>query len=122
MSDSIINPETDLISCILLDGSPDNNVILELPLMNVGNFSSTTILLRKILIKLKADYPGVNTIKLYLKKDPYHAVFGTERTEEFVNLLQDTNIVKNRRTYYFDILSISKSLIFMILKMNILLQ
>ena len=90
MSDTTIDTENGLISCILLDGSPDNNEILELPLINVGVFSSTTILLRKILIKLKADYPGVNTIKLFLKKDPYHAVFGTERTEEFVNLLQDT--------------------------------
>ena len=97
MSDLITNSKNYSITCALLDGSPNNNMLLKYPSLNVGDFSSTTILLRKILIKLKADYPGVNTIKLYLKKDPYHAVFGTERTEEFVNLLLDTNISEEQK-------------------------
>ena len=97
MSDLITNSKNYSITCALLDGSPNNNMLLKYPSLNVGDFSSTTILLRKILIKLKADYPGVNTIKLFLKKDPYHAVFGTERTEEFVNLLQDTNISEEQK-------------------------
>ncbi len=82
MSDATIDPENGLISCILLDGSPDNNVILELPLINVGDFSSTTILLRKILIKLKADYPGVNNIKLYLSRADYGFCFESSNSSE----------------------------------------
>ena len=65
MSDLITNSKNYSITCALLDGSPNNNMLLKYPSLNVGDFSSTTILLRKILIKLKADYPGVNTINFF---------------------------------------------------------
>ena len=91
MSDLNTNSKNGSITCVLLDSSPNNNILLKYPSLNIGELTSTTVLFQIIFNKLTTDYPGVNDINLFLKKDPYHAVFGTERTEEFVNLLLDTN-------------------------------
>ena len=71
MSDLNTNSKNGSITCVLLDSSPNNNILLKYPSLNIGELTSTTVLSRIIFNKLATDYPGVNDINLYLLNEDY---------------------------------------------------
>ena len=92
MSDLNTNSKNGSITCALLDGSPNNNILLKYPSLNIGELTSTTVLFQIIFNKLTTDYPGVNDINIYLLNEDYVFCFGTSYSsnEEFL-------IIPNKR-------------------------